>query len=114
VPSASFGQRWQLSSCRHSSSRTAGSRSKPSPPGTESVVATTAGGLAELIADQTGYPDKPKDPESLANAIQAALAAAPDQRATKWLAGRTLAATHYNYPKTVQDFLTTLAPWVIR
>ncbi|WP_433259662.1 glycosyltransferase (plasmid) [Streptosporangium sp. CA-135522] len=41
------------------------------------TVATTAGGLAELVTDQTGFPAQPCDPSSLAAAIARALTRSP-------------------------------------
>jgi glycosyltransferase involved in cell wall biosynthesis len=49
--------------------------------GASPVVATTAGGLAEVVTEgSTGYTALPADPRSLAAAIRRALAATPVQR----------------------------------
>lgn len=82
--------------------------------GSGSIVATTAGGLAELVTEQTGYQAQPGNPDSLADAIQAALTASPEQRAMLRAAGRALGASSYNYPKTVGSFLANVAPWATR
>ncbi|MBO2447116.1 glycosyltransferase family 4 protein [Actinomadura barringtoniae] len=77
------------------------------------VVATAAGGLAELVTDQTGYRARPGDPASLAAAISRALAADPAERARLRAAGRHLASTRYDYPRTMRGFLNHAAPWAI-
>lgn len=82
--------------------------------GAAPVVATTAGGLAELVTDQTGYSAQPADPTSLADALTRALAADPVERARLRAAGRYLALTRYNHDKTVHAFLDDVAPWAIR
>jgi len=82
--------------------------------GAAPVVATTAGGLAELVTEQTGYPARPHDPASLAGALQAALHATTGDRARLRSVGRQLAIGRYNYARTVQDLLTRIAPWAIR
>jgi glycosyltransferase involved in cell wall biosynthesis len=79
--------------------------------GAAPVVATTAGGLAELVTDETGYPAWPADPSSLADALARALAADTTDRARLRAAGRHLAATRYNHDKTVRSFLSDIAPW---
>ena len=66
------------------------------------VVATTAGGLAELVIDGlTGYTAQPGDPASLAAAISRALACDPAGRARLRAASRRLAATRYDYEQAV-------------
>ncbi|WP_433186202.1 glycosyltransferase family 4 protein [Actinoallomurus sp. CA-150999] len=79
--------------------------------GAAPVVATTAGGLAELVTERTGYTATPGDPASLATAIARALAADTTQRARLRAAGRHLAITRYNYDTTVRRFLHQMAPW---
>jgi glycosyltransferase involved in cell wall biosynthesis len=81
--------------------------------GAAPVVATTAGGLAELVTDQTGYPAQPANPVSLADALMRALAADPTTRAHLRTAGRQLARTRYDHGKTVHAFLHQIAPWAI-
>ena len=83
--------------------------------GAAPVVATTAGGLAELVTDgTTGYSASPEDPPSLAAAIQRALAADTATRSRLRAAGRHLAATRFNHDRTVTEFLSARAPWAIR
>jgi glycosyltransferase involved in cell wall biosynthesis len=80
--------------------------------GAAPVVATTAGGLAELVIDeQTGFSAEPHHPESLAEAIRKALQCNPRDRARLRANGRRLAASRYNYEHTVVSFLTDNAPW---
>ncbi|MFF0577944.1 glycosyltransferase family 4 protein [Streptosporangium saharense] len=82
--------------------------------GASPVVATTAGGLAELVRDgQTGYSARPADPASLAAAIRRALDADPAERGRLRAAGRTLAATSFDYRRNVREFLHVMAPWVL-
>lgn len=82
--------------------------------GAPAVVATTAGGLAEVVIEgQTGYTARPADPRSLAAATHRALAATPAQRVRMLATGRRLVASSYDYETNVRAFLTTLAPWAI-
>jgi glycosyltransferase involved in cell wall biosynthesis len=81
--------------------------------GAAPVVSTTAGGLVELVTDQTGYPARPGDPASLADALAGALAADTADRARLRAAGRRLSATCYNYDKTVRRFMDHIAPWAV-
>lgn len=78
------------------------------------VVSTTAGGLAELVTDDTGYAARPGDAASLADAIARALAASPAERERRREAGRRLAFGRYDYDHTVHDMLARLAPWAVR
>lgn len=76
------------------------------------VIATTAGGLAELVTEsKTGYTGRPGDPRSLAVALRHALAATPADRAQMRAEARQLAATRYDYEKTVRSFLHNVAAW---
>ncbi|MGH3122350.1 MAG: glycosyltransferase family 4 protein [Trebonia sp.] len=80
--------------------------------GASPVVATTAGGLAEIVTEgSTGYAAPPADPRSLAAAIRRALAATPAQRSGLLAAGRHLTAVRYDYQANIAAFLTGLAPW---
>jgi glycosyltransferase involved in cell wall biosynthesis len=81
--------------------------------GAAPVVATTAGGLAELVTADTGYTARPADPRSLATAISNALAADVAQLAKLRAAGRDLARARYNYDRTVRDVLGRVAPWAL-
>ncbi|HUK71696.1 MAG TPA: glycosyltransferase [Streptosporangiaceae bacterium] len=75
--------------------------------GAAPVVATTAGGLAELVTDgQTGYTARPHDPASLATALRKALACSPAERARMRAAAHLVAATCYNHAR----FLAETAP----
>jgi glycosyltransferase involved in cell wall biosynthesis len=83
--------------------------------GASPVVATTAGGLAEIVTEGiTGYTAAPASPRSLAAAIGRALAAGPAQRQGLLSAGRQLTSARYNYHANVADFLTAVAPWALR
>ena len=83
--------------------------------GASPVVATTAGGLAEIVTeDITGYTAAPADPGSLAAAISRALTAGPAQRQRLLSAGQQLTSTRYGYHANVAAFLTAVAPWALR
>ena len=80
--------------------------------GASPVIATTAGGLAETVTeDSTGYTAPPADPRALAAAISRALAASPGQRNRLLAAGRQLTAARYDYQASIAAFLARLAPW---
>lgn len=80
--------------------------------GAAPVVATTAGGLAELVTDnQTGYTARPANPRSLAGAVRRALTASPADRARLRAEGRRLASVRYDYGAIVRSFLRNIAPW---
>jgi len=80
--------------------------------GASPVIATTAGGLAEIVTEgSTGYTAPPGDPRALAAAISRALAASPGQRRRLLAAGRQLTAARYDYQASIAAFLTRLAPW---
>jgi glycosyltransferase involved in cell wall biosynthesis len=78
---------------------TRGVRRRASP-----VIATTAGGLAEIVTEgSTGYTAPPADPRSLA--------ASPGQRHRLLARGRHLTAARYDYQANIAAFLTRHAPW---
>jgi glycosyltransferase involved in cell wall biosynthesis len=80
--------------------------------GASPVIATTAGGLAEIVSEgSTGYTARPGDPCSLAAAISRALAASPGQRHRLLAAGRHLTAARYDYQANIAAFLAGFAPW---
>lgn len=80
--------------------------------GVAPVVATTAGGLAELVVDEvTGFTASPYDPTGLANALRRALEADGSTIEGLRIAGREL-AERYNYSRTVRRFLASAAPWI--
>ena len=80
--------------------------------GASPVIATTAGGLAETVTeDSTGYTAPPADPRALAAAISRALAASPGQRNRLLAAGRQLTAARYDYQASIAAFLARFAPW---
>ena len=82
--------------------------------GVAPVVATTAGGLAEQVADaETGFTAAPHDPRSLACAIRRALVAAPGQRSAMITAGRRALASRYDYETNIRQFIDTVAPWAL-
>jgi len=83
--------------------------------GASPVVATTAGGLAEIVTEgSTGYTASPGDPASLAAAITRALAASPAQRHEMLAQGRSLIAARYDYRANTAAFLADVAPWAAR
>jgi glycosyltransferase involved in cell wall biosynthesis len=83
--------------------------------GASPVVATTAGGLAELVIDgHTGYTAHAADPPSLATALHRALSADPATRSRLRAAGRQLTATRFSHDQAVREFLSEQAPWAIR
>jgi glycosyltransferase involved in cell wall biosynthesis len=82
--------------------------------GASPVVATTAGGLSEIVTEgRTGYTASPADPGSLASAISRALAADPVQRQQLLAVGQQIARACYDYRANVAAFLTAAAPWAI-
>ena len=82
--------------------------------GAAPVVATTAGGLAELVVDGlTGYTAQPGHPASLAAAISRALACDPAGRARLRAASRRLAATRYDHEQAATAFCAEVAPWAV-
>jgi glycosyltransferase involved in cell wall biosynthesis len=82
--------------------------------GASPVIATTAGGLAEIVIDgRTGYTASPANPRSLADALYKALAASSAEHAKILEEGRRLALTRHDYGTNVRAFLTALAPWVL-
>jgi glycosyltransferase involved in cell wall biosynthesis len=83
--------------------------------GASPVIATTAGGLAEIVTEgSTGYTASPGDPSSLAAAITRALAASPAQRDRMLAQGRSLIAARYDYRANTAAFLLAVAPWAAR
>jgi hypothetical protein len=82
--------------------------------GAAPVVATTAGGLAELVIEgRTGYTAEPEDSRSLAAAIYRALSADTATRSRLRVGGRHLAANRFNHDQAVRGFLSAHAPWAI-
>jgi len=82
--------------------------------GAAPVVATTAGGLAELVIDgRTGYTASPADARSLATALHRALSADTATCSRPRAEGRHLAATRFNHDRAVREFLSAQAPWAI-
>lgn len=80
--------------------------------GAAPLVATTAGGLAELVQDgHTGYTAPPHNPTGLAAALRRALHTDEAGRQQMREAGRRLAA-RYDYPQTVRNFVGDIAPWL--
>jgi glycosyltransferase involved in cell wall biosynthesis len=83
--------------------------------GAAPLVATTAGGLAELVIDgRTGYTAPPADPTALAGALRRALCIDGATRELFRRTGRNLAATRYDYRRAVAELLGRTAPWLIR
>lgn len=82
--------------------------------GATPVVATTAGGLPELVIDGlTGYTAQPGHPVSLAAAISRALACDAAERARLRAGSRRLATTCYNHEQAVAAFCAEVAPWAV-
>lgn len=80
--------------------------------GASPVVATTAGGLADLVLDGvTGFHAPPSDPRGLAEALHRALMLSPAHRAAMAAAGRTF-ASRYDYDRTLSTVVEVLAPWL--
>lgn len=86
--------------------------------GASPIVATTAGGLAEIVIEEgvdggTGFSAEPGDPASLAAAIMRALSANREQRQRLLLRGRELAMQRFDYRVNVTSFLECVAPWAV-
>jgi glycosyltransferase involved in cell wall biosynthesis len=82
--------------------------------GASPVVATTAGGLAEIVSEgSTGYSAEPANPPALARAIRRALAATPAERQHLLAAGQALTSARYDYRANVTAFLANTAPWAV-
>jgi glycosyltransferase involved in cell wall biosynthesis len=83
--------------------------------GASPVVATTAGGLAEIVSEgRTGYAAEPANPPALARAIRRTLAATPAERYQLLAAGQALTSARYDYRANVAAFLADAAPWAVR
>ena len=83
--------------------------------GAAPVVATTAGGLAEQVTDGlTGFTAEPGRPDSLAVAIDRALATTPKQRDRMRRAGRDALTSRFDHDAAVDRFLRTVAPSAVR
>lgn len=83
--------------------------------GASPVVATTAGGLAEIVTEgQTGFTALTGDPPSLAAAILRALTASPAQRQRLLAQGRSTAAARFDYLANIRSFFEARAPWALR
>ncbi|GAB3165224.1 hypothetical protein GCM10027059_22610 [Myceligenerans halotolerans] len=75
------------------------------------VVATTAGGLADLVTDgETGFTCSPGAPDELALALRRALRVSPAQRARMRVATEPVLAAH-DYAASLTRTLRTLIPW---
>jgi glycosyltransferase involved in cell wall biosynthesis len=80
--------------------------------GASPVVATTAGGLTEIVTEgTTGYTADPGTPPSLAAAITRALTTSPEGRRQLLSQGRHLTATSFDYRTNTAAFLASAAPW---
>lgn len=87
--------------------------------GASPVIATNAGGLAEIVIEEgpdggTGFSAEASHPASLAAAIIRALATSREQRQRLLLQERELITGRYDYRANVASFLETVAPWAIR
>lgn len=83
--------------------------------GASPVVATAAGGLAEIVTEgQTGFAADPGSPSSLAAAIHRALTASPAQRRRLLAQGRGITAARFDYHANIRSFFETRAPWALR
>lgn len=75
------------------------------------VVATTAGGLADLVIDgKTGFTCRPDAPHELAQALRRALRAAPAQLARIRIAAQGVLDAH-DYASSLTRTLRSLIPW---
>ncbi len=80
--------------------------------GAAPVVATTAGGLRELVRDGvSGFTADPNSPESLAAALHRAATVSPPQRQRMRLAGREILG-RFDYRRSVVGMLNQTAPWL--
>jgi glycosyltransferase involved in cell wall biosynthesis len=83
--------------------------------GASPVVATSAGGLAEIVAEgHTGFTAEPDNPASLAAAIFRALTVSPAQRRRLLAHGRSVTAEHFDYRANIRSFFGARAPWALR
>lgn len=83
--------------------------------GASPVVATTAGGLAEIVTEgSTGFTAGPGNPDSLAAAILRALTASPARRQRLLAEGRRLTAARFDYHANIRSFFEAMAPWALR
>ncbi|MGH3935248.1 MAG: glycosyltransferase, partial [Pseudonocardiaceae bacterium] len=81
--------------------------------GAAPVVATRAGGLAELVVDgRSGYLAEPCDPVSLAQALWQAAMADADTRQRMREHGREI-LRGFDYRDSVRSLLRQVAPWLI-
>ncbi|MGW7006141.1 glycosyltransferase family 4 protein [Streptomyces sp. NPDC054933] len=81
--------------------------------GAAPVVATAAGGLAELVVDEaTGFAAVPGDPVSLADALTRAAGVDEHERDRMRAAGRELLRA-YDYRENLAAFLRRVAPWAL-
>lgn len=75
------------------------------------VVATTAGGLADLVVDgKTGFTCSPHAPYELAQALRRALRASPSQLARMRIAAQGVLDAH-DYATSLTRTLRSLIPW---
>lgn len=83
--------------------------------GAAPVIATTAGGLAEQVADGvTGFTAPPADPAALADALARGLALDGAGREAMRAAGRRLARSRFDHERAIADFFGDFAPWAVR
>ncbi len=80
--------------------------------GAAPVVATRAGGLAELVVEgRSGYLAEPHDPADLAQALRRAVMADTDTRARMRGHGREI-LHGFDYRDSVRSLLRQVAPWL--
>lgn len=83
--------------------------------GASPVVATSAGGLAEIVSEgHTGFTAEPGNPASLAAALLRALTVSPAQRQRLLAHGRNVTAEHFDYRANIRSFFEVRAPWALR
>lgn len=81
--------------------------------GAAPVISTTAGGLADQVAEgETGFVAPPSNPAELAAAIDRGLSLGPTQLAQLRRTAAATAANEYDYHRAIQRFLATTAPWL--
>ncbi|GAA1109847.1 glycosyltransferase [Nocardiopsis exhalans] len=81
--------------------------------GAAPVVATTAGGLADLVTNGvSGFTCPPSNPRSLADALRRSLLLSEPERERMRTAGRGILRAH-DYRKTLSRMVQGLAPWAL-
>nr|WP_307865512.1 glycosyltransferase family 4 protein [Streptomyces montanisoli] len=78
------------------------------------VVATSAGGLAQTVVEgKTGFTAAPRDPNSLASALQRALTVLPRERERLRNTGMVFVRTRHDYEASISSAIRHIAPWAL-